>query len=489
VGALTAVRQPAATVILGMVGLLAAAVVANRNPSHVAPLVVIVCVFAAWHVALLRWQSMIAVMVVVVLVVPIKAYHLPGSLPFDLELYRLLVAVFLLCWMTSLLIDPRVRLRRSAFDTPLVVMVFAVLASELANPGRVETTSSYVAKSLTFFLSFVLLYFFVVSVLRNKESIRLILKVMVAVGTGVAVFALVERRTEYNVFHHLSSVLPFLHYEGARESDRLGRLRVIGSAQHPIAFGAALALMVPLSVALARTASRRWWITTVVLLLGVLATASRTAIIMLIIVGLVFLWLKPLETKRLAPLLVPAIVVVHFAVPGALVTLKEAFFPQGGLIAEQSNLAQGSDPNQAGGRIRLLRPSLEEWSRTPVAGQGWGTRVTAYGTGLFRNAPILDNQWLGTLLETGLLGVGAWLWLFLSSVRRLGGASKESEDDDSWLFAGLAAALAGFAVGMFTYDTFSFIQVTFLFWIVLGLAAAALDLRSRPAREPEPASP
>ena len=51
---------------------------------------------------------------------------------------------------------------------------------------------------------------------------------------------------------------------------------------------------------------------------------------------IVFLFLKPTETKKLWPALIPALAVVHFALPGTIGGLKEAFFPKGGLIAQQS---------------------------------------------------------------------------------------------------------------------------------------------------------
>jgi O-antigen ligase len=345
----------------------------------------------------------------------------------------------------------------------------------------VRELDSYVAKSLTFLLSFVLLYLFVATILRHRPDIELILKVLVGFGSLVAVAALVERRSGYNVFYHLHGVLPFLHFNGAENIVRNGRFRVLGSGQHPIAFGAMFALLVPLSLTLVRTSSKKWWVATGLSAFAMLATGSRTAVIMIVVSAVIFFWLKPVEMKRMAPLLVPAIVAVHFAVPGALVSLKDAFFPSGGLIAEQTDLEPGSDPQLAGGRIRLLGPSLSEWSKKPLVGEGWGTRITGFDS-VFRNAPILDNQWLGTLLELGIVGFAAWFWLIARAVRRLARASRESSERDSWLFTGFAAAIAGFGVGMLTYDAFSFIQVTFIFWILLALAAALLEIQKRSRR-------
>ena len=40
--------------------------------------------------------------------------------------------------------------------------------------------------------------------------------------------------------------------------------------------------------------------------------------------------------------------------------------------------------------------------------------------------------------------------------------------------AALAASVIAFGVGMLTFDAFAFIQVTFLFFMLLALGAAAL---------------
>ena len=188
---------------------------------------------------------------------------------------------------------------------------------------------------------------------------------------------------------------------------------------------------------------------------------------------IVLLLLRPREIKQLIPLIVPLIVVVKLALPGSIATLKNAFFPQGGLVQEARTFSRGSDPLLAGGRVRQLGPSLAEASRTPILGQGYATRQTGFNNPL-RNAPILDNQWLGLLLELGLVGAVGWGALISGAASRLGRASRRRAGPDSWLAAGLAASIAGFGIGMFTFDAFAFIQVTFIFWILLALGATLL---------------
>ena len=293
-------------VVLGAIALLAASAVSGHGIKVVAPIVISVVTLAAWHRELLQWRSIVGLILLVVLFVPISRYALPGNLPFNLELYRVVVALVVVVWLASLLIDPSVRLRRTYFDGPLLLLVACVVASDLANPGRVNELSDNVAKSLTFFLSFILVYYVVATTLRGREPVMFVLKLIAIGGVVIGLCAIVEQRTGYNAFDHVESVVPFLQRVGPTgEIDRGGNLRVFGPAQHPIALGAALIMILPIAVYFARMGRRRWWVGAVVLVLGALATGSRTAVVMLIAEIIVFLRLKPEETKRLWPALVP----------------------------------------------------------------------------------------------------------------------------------------------------------------------------------------
>ena len=219
---------------------------------------------------------------------------------------------------------------------------------------------------------------------------------------------------------------------------------------------------------------------------GALSTGSRTAAIMLIALLVSFVWIKPAETVRLLPWLLPLTIVCQVAMPGTLGTFRAILQPSY-LIQEQSvEMGTGS------GRIADIGPSLDEWSQNPFFGQGFGTRVNSQGLGTggvgnIEDDRILDDQWLGLLLEIGAVGALALMWLFCRAIRRLARQAKEDpDDDDSWLATALAASLASFAVGMFTFDAFAFIQVTFFGFIILGFAAVVTGgeepARARAAR-------
>ena len=97
------------------------------------------------------------------------------------------------------------------------------------------------------------------------------------------------------------------------------------------------------------------------------------------------------------------------------------------------------------------------------------------GSGQVPNAIILDNQWLATLLEVGVVGVAAIAWLFLALLRRLIREARHDQSSRGWLLGALAASIGSLAVGMFFFDALSFVQVTFLLFILMGLAMVSLQ--------------
>jgi hypothetical protein len=468
-------------------GFLAIGVLTPVPLAQTAPATAVFVVTAFFRPRVVRFDILLAVMVGIILFVPIKRYTLPTGLPFDLEPYRIYVAIVLAAWVASLLVDKRVRIRRSGFEGPIALMCVSVLASELVNPGRVASLGQIVVKAVTFFVSFLLVYYLIVSIVRTRERLRPLLVVLVAGGAVVALTAIYETRTGSNVFNHLGRLLPGLVYHDPGEELRGGNIRAYASAQHPIALSVALLMILPIGIYLAKTSERWrqwWWVAVGLLGIGALATGSRTGAIGLLAIAGVYLWLRPKELRRFWPALVPAVIVVHFALPGAIGGLRAQFFPQGGLIAQQSTIAHGDAEVQqlSNNRLADIGPSLDELGQyNPLFGEGFGTRVTGFDS-TFINASILDDQWLKTLLETGIVGMFAWLWWFMRARRRLGREAKRDRSPEGWLAVGLAASIAAGAVCMFTFDMFSFIQVTFLLFIVLAFASVALS--TAPADEP-----
>jgi O-antigen ligase/polysaccharide polymerase Wzy-like membrane protein len=472
-----AARQPKPSAVSPplLVGLLAAfvTVVAVAIGPRAAAISAPIAVFGVgYHKRYLKWRNLLATLICVVLFVPIGRYTLPGNLPFQMDPYRMFALVLLLMWTSSLLVDRRVRASAGALGGPLGLIVTTILLSDIVNPGRVHFAGSVTIKRISFLLSFAFLYFVIVSLVKTAKDLDFLIRVLVAGGAVLGCFALLEYVSGYNIFNDFARFVPLraeaIPYSLHRGGDRL---RVFASSQHPIALGAMFVMLLPLAGYLwTATRKRRWLVAMVLVLMGSFATQSRTAIIMLLITFLVVLRYRASTIKRFWPILLPALLAIHIALPGSLGSLKNAFFPKGGVIAQQESGAG----TYGSGRLADVGPTLSEYAQNPLLGEGYGTRITDKGPQ--QNANILDDQWLGTLVETGAAGTIAWLWLFGRFFRRLGKITKTDRSPRGWLALALQAGSLAFAVGSLTYDAFSFAQVTIVFFMLIGIGSVLLAL-------------
>ena len=480
---------PAVVVIAAAAAVLTGDVVRGGASNKYAPLAVIGVILGAVVIRLAkRWSWLVASMLVVIVLIPNDGrYILAAHLPIQIQPYRLVVGLIVVGWIIALLVDPRVRARATKLDAPIILIIVATLGSEIANPGRAGALSSYVIKSMWLFATLIFLFYLMVSVVRNRAVIERLLTVLVVCGGIEALGAIYQRRSGNNIFDSIHFLLPgftFTGLSGAAQQVRGGFIRATASAGHPIELSSTMAMMLPLAVYLAISRrQRRWWLVALVLIGGDFAGGSRTGIISLLVIVATFVCMRPRQTLRCWPALFPALIAVHFVAPGAIGGIQAGFFPSGGLVAQQSHvfIARGG---VAEDNTRLSRwgPSFQEWlQHNPLFGEGFGTRVTgvlANGrTNPDDNATVLDNEWLGTLLETGLVGVIAWIWLFARVIRRLGARAKlERGTSEGWLPVALAASIGSFAASMFFYDAFSFIQATCVMFALLAIASVVLLL-------------
>lgn len=502
-----AVRRPAlpksAVILIAAVGLLVADVVAHGQGTMPAVLVLaIVVILLAAHVAS-RWSWLVSGLVIVDLLIPSDGrYTLAGGLPFELEPYRLFVALLLVGWVVSLLCDPRVKIRRTGFEGPLALILFAIVGSLVFNPARVNGAESFVIKSVWLEASFLLVIYFVVSVVRTRAILDWLIRILVSAGTIEGLGAIIERKKGFNVFNHEHLLLPIFHFNSmvVTASTRGGEIRAEGASGSSIDLSATMAMILPFALYLGVSRrQRRWYVAAVVMLGGDFSSGSRTGLIAVVVMLIVFLWLRPRETLRCWPALIPILIVVHFLDPGAIGGLYKGLFPQGGLVAQQSETFNGAGGVQENAnRLSRWGPELDEFSQyNPLFGEGFGTRITGKtslnqvlkgpldysignqiaANGSLQEAEILDDQWLGTLLEIGVLGLIGWIWLFGRSIRRLGARAKlERNTVDGWLPVAIAASLAGFVASMLFYDAFSFIQGAFLVHLIIAFAGVLLTL-------------
>jgi hypothetical protein len=412
-------------------------------------------------------QPLVLTLLFLILFFPVRRYAFPGNLPLEPEPYRLALGLLLLGILIAWLSGVRAPFRRTGFDLPVYLLLGVLLLSFLFNLDRAVAYGQEALGAAVAFWGGVLIFYVFVAFVRSYSDVTRVLTIIVLASAILGFFAVIEARNGWDPFSEFTRVLPGIELKQYRVDSRGGSIRAQTSAQHPIALGALFAMVIPVSLVYAVNRSRWWLFATAPLIIGLVAANSRTSVIMLAVSLAVLAALRWREVVRpLAPWTIVALAAIHFAMPGALGSLKNSFFPKGGLIAEQRESA-GS---RGSGRVADVGPALAKFGEKPVFGYGMGTAVSEEGP--HNNSPIFDDQWLASLLDSGVAGVSVLLWIFLRFVRRMIRAANSVGAEAGNIISALTAGVVAYVVGMFFYDAFAFVQVTTVMFIYLALGAA-----------------
>ncbi|MFD4422585.1 O-antigen ligase family protein [Agromyces sp. NPDC058484] len=436
------------------------------------------------------WSAMIVALAAVIMFVPARRYAIPIPLPFQLEPYRLVLAIVIVTLVVVLLLKNNdVRWRPVAFGWPVGIFLATVLVSLIANGMRLVNDGLAVTAIGGFsqLLLMLAVFYCFRQLFRSERDVLLLLTFITWAGVIVSFFAVIERFSRQNVFLMLGNVLPLTLLRESGDVSRAGVARAFGSAQHPIALAVALCILIPLAIYLAKYAA--WPVNsinrkivyagaTVMLFGGVVSAISRTAVVVLGVMFLVALIFHPRVAGALFALAFPLILLSAAVVPNVFESMVLSFLDLDSLVESQ----YASAGFRGAGRLADLEPAMREVAQYPFFGSGYGGRIVI---GEARNAFILDNQFLGTLMETGALGVaGLAVFLLVPPILLLRFAfTRAAEVRHSNLAIAITVAVSGYIAAIFFYDAFGFFQTFFILCMLLAAGAWLLtEAPRRPAK-------
>ena len=294
--------------------------------------------------------------------------------------------------------------------------------------------------------------------LRTREMVERTLFRLVVLGGVSAAIGVVEFGLGFQ--YRTAMRLPGLTTNSDDYIDtRAGFVRIQAGASHPIEYAVVLAAVAPLALHFALRASRKWqrgtaWLAFIAILTVTPMTVSRSGMLGLTVAMVVYgVHLGPRERFNGVIAGLVGLAVFRAAVPGILGTIEYFIF--------------------AGSQDSSITARTEDYARIP-----WlvtGHEVLGRGFGTF--APTLyffvDNQYLLTLLEGGLVSVAVMIATFVVGMGAARGYRKRSTDEaERSLGQALAAAVAAVAVAAVAFDEFSFRQTFFTFALLLGCSGA-----------------
>lgn len=294
--------------------------------------------------------------------------------------------------------------------------------------------------------------------MRTRAALSSLLRFAVLMGACLAAMGILQFFTGLDI-------VSILHLPGLQANSDIGGLyvragfrRISGTATHSIEFATVLGMLLPLAAHFALNAvGRRWWpwLQFLLILAALPLTVARSGAIALGL-GVVFAFLVASRSQRVKFLLVAplAAIVFRLFVPGLYGAI-------GNLFADA-----GSD-NSISGRTEDFQAVEAFVAQSPLIGRGLNTFIpTIYRT--------LDNQYLATAVEAGLIGAAALIAFFVVPfvAALIAGANGRDRFVQTQALA-IAAGLACAAVLAATFDFFSFPMAFGTLCLLVGAAGGA----------------
>ncbi len=299
------------------------------------------------------------------------------------------------------------------------------------------------------------------------ERLVVLLDRIVIAGAALAALGIMQFFTDFDITKYLW--FPGTHVNGDLQliQVRDGFNRVAGTAVHPIEFGVVLATIFPVAVhqAMHRGADSRLRRVLPLLLIAAALpmSLSRSAILGVAAAGLVLaLGWSWSQRANAAIVSIGFLGAMRAVVPGLLGTLRNLFT---NLQSDSSYVARTDHAQRAWIYI----------GAAPWIGRGFGTFLPD-------RYVLLDNQYLGVLAETGIIGLVALISVFCAAFVAAHHASRTTLDPElQSLGRALAAAAVVPLVTYVTYDAFSLRMGVGITFLLLGCAGAFWRLtRHRP---------
>jgi O-antigen ligase len=309
--------------------------------------------------------------------------------------------------------------------------------------------------------------------LRSIDDVQRVLRALMWGGAFCGIVAALQFWLRLDISSHLR--LPgFSLNQAAAANDvigsRGGHNRVSGTAIDPIELGVVAGMLLPLAVYMAMHDAKRskWlrWFPVICIVLAIPASVSRSAILAAgLALGVLVVTLPTAQRLTGLAAILVAFAGIFVTAHGLIGTLKQYF-------------VAGTNDASIAHRVNNY-PYVESLVRNaPWFGQGGGTYSGQQAI------HILDNQYLGTAIELGLVGLAALIVFFLWPIAAALAARGRTADP---VLRDLCAALAGSALAgavcSATFDSLGFPMFVNVQALVVGLIGAAwllVDLQSPP---------
>ena len=373
------------------------------------------------------------------------------------------LAILLLGWWAAgriMHVAPRASHSRPVHIT-LFIFVVVMLASYAHGMMRPISTLEISAadRGILALLAWAGMVLGVADGLRTRAALDRFLRVLVVGGACIAALGILQFFAGIDLASYIHIPGLVANHPFGLSGERSNFRRVTATTLHPIEFGVVLSLILPVALHFAlqsptRRQRRQAMLCSSLIIIALPMTVARSAMVGLGVGLAVILPTWSSRHRTYALIAAPFFAVgIKLAKPGLLGTIKSLF------------LHAGQDPSIQN-RVGDYTAAGHYISQSPIIGRGFFTFLPE----IYRT---LDNQYMGTLIESGILGLAALLSLMIVGISVAATVRKRVRDTATRSLAqALLASMAVALVTFFTFDAFAFPMATGVMFILLGAVGA-----------------
>ncbi len=402
-----------------------------------------------------------------IVLIPIES-SIPLGL-FELTTQRLIIALLLVLYLSS---GRNEAWPRDGLPMPLKALIIVHICWCALSTANSVVPLMSIKKAVSVILEYYTLYFIFWRMLSKTETVRKVLFAIVLAMIVASVFGAFEAYGAPNVLGFFPKAGH--HFDMNAETER--EIRVQSTFDHPILFGAALAMAITTSLYLISVARKRseitvLWVGLMLMFLNIYKTSSRGP------------WLDVILAFPLLALFSRNKVRKYIMVIGLLSITAMVVRP--GIWATVKGIYDNSfDMNTSTGTSYAYRYALQNAVTEKLKGSPtravWGFGLESFYDlhleGDFLGSPHVflscDSSWSELMIETGFVGLAIIIlilvkpvWYSYKNYRRLDGSGKE-------LSLLLMVNLLVFYFQMYSVGMYSWGQNGYMLWIMIAIVFA-----------------
>jgi len=366
--------------------------------------------------------------------------------PISITGAQIAVSFALLFWVLRVLAMKRLHLVRNPLNIPIAAFLVAVAIGVIMAVDFKYSLKRYMS------LGWISIFFLVVNNVKDVTRFKKLVRILILITTIAGAYGIFQHLTKIDFFGNVKH----LHLPLARST---------GFFDGPATFGNYILLLLPVIIGLSsysKTRREKRWLqlSSLIILTAIIFSYGR-AVWMGLIVGLIFMSI--LRSKRLLLSIIAGIMICSIFILA---------FPSSEFAQRVATTVKSKNP--VGDRIEFWEGSLRILRDYPITGVGWEGFRKVYP----RYKPSEEeksvcnahNNFVDVTVDSGLLGLGIFIWLLLT-IYKVGFQIFKRLDDR--YFKGIAWGFLGsftaFLIAGLSQYNFGDSEVVMLFYFLLGM--------------------